>query len=1109
MKALILVGGEFGRRRDGGFAESVACSEEMGVVQSEGRWKVMVVGREARGGGDGVRRGVCKEGYAVIAGARWCVELDEDGSSEMGEELGSTFARPWGYGTRLRPLTFSQPKPLVDFANRPMIFHQIEALAKVGVKDVVLAVNYQPDVMVNAMNKVEEELKVKIHFSIEPEPLGTGGPLALARSILTKDDEPFFVLNSDVICEFPFAKLLAFHKNHGGEGTIMTTKVDDPSKFGVVLFKSGTTQIQKFVEKPKEFVGDQVNAGIYIFNISVLDRIPNKPTSIEKDVFPFMARDGQLHATPLEGFWADVGQPKDFLIGTGLFLKSLSHNASPLIAPASTPGIIGNVMIHETATVGKDCKIGPDVVIGPGVTIGNGVRLNRAVIMRGSTVKDNAWVKDSIVGWHSSVGRWARLDNTTVLGEDVHVSDEIFVNGGSVLPHKSVSSNILEPQIVMSSDKRDKLAAITFLSYAIGMRNADSSLSPICPQMLPLIPDLIKIVQTDSLFDSTRRKPMHSRLTGGATALYMDLVTSVFENAPSGSSMLEARKFAADLVEQISTFEDPFSFAGDALKSCAEAFRASGEDEDNASRVLWKTVQIHLNPRRPKPSVSTAKRYLDDVFRDKDIENRPQLITAALTLAFVSAGFEPDVLKRDIVAHDHLTTIAKLISFWSFHDAAGQNTLLSHFISFLTQHTGLSSDIEFALDPMLDMLSGNTTGKDDPTLAAVSKILSEVAVFAPGYVLNRVFQNLDSPVLVERETAVVALEQIVALSERIFEAGDSGKAKKLRNPTFEMVPGPTTVPKSPADIKLKAVSITPSESEELNVDRLLRVVKKWSESLDPREWPKIIPRLITKMYAFPKDTVIVRALREVCPTWKSAELRIVLNALGPLMKKQPVISAEDVSGSRVEEILYSRLSPLLLLKPLQDLYSDPGNEPEACRELIAELRARIESPQEFKDVRKVAADVLGHFPEAPLLEFLKLKLPDLVAKRQGELIIFYLFSCCSHMIYYGEKSRRILVEIIALALSVIVFEKELEVGCNGEALRKGCLETLSLAIRISTREIPLVTPLIEEVEDKIIDSTTTDLVRDKNLGRNALSSCQDQLKLYMACMEKSKLFKSK
>ncbi|KAJ3123232.1 mannose-1-phosphate guanyltransferase, partial [Physocladia obscura] len=272
-----------------------------------------------------------------------------------------------GFGTRLRPLTFSKPKPLVEFANSPMILHQIAALAKVGVKDIILAVNYQPDVMVEAMAKVEEEFNVKIHFSIEPEPLGTAGPLALARNILLKDDEVFFVLNSDVICEFPFEGLLAFHKSHGCEGTLMTTRVEDPSKFGVILCKPGSTQIQKFVEKPTEWVGDQINAGIYIFTTDILSRIQNRPMSIEKDVFPLMAKAGQLHSIPLQGFWADVGQPKDFLKGTGLYLNSLAESESTVLrlAPQSA-NIVGNVLIHETAVIGENCKIGPDVTIGPG-----------------------------------------------------------------------------------------------------------------------------------------------------------------------------------------------------------------------------------------------------------------------------------------------------------------------------------------------------------------------------------------------------------------------------------------------------------------------------------------------------------------------------------------------------------------------------------------------------------------------------------------------------------------------------------------------------------------------------------------------------------------------
>ncbi|KAL0359252.1 UNVERIFIED_CONTAM: Mannose-1-phosphate guanylyltransferase 1 [Sesamum angustifolium] len=164
-----------------------------------------------------------------------------------------------GFGTRLRPLTLSVPKPLVDFANKPMILHQIEALKAIGVTEVVLAINYQPEVMLNFLKDFEAKLEITITCSQETEPLGTAGPLALARDKLIDDSgEPFFVLNSDV---------------------------DEPSKYGVVVMEESTGQVERFVEKPKLFVGNKINAGIYLLNPSVLDRIELRPTSIEKEVF--------------------------------------------------------------------------------------------------------------------------------------------------------------------------------------------------------------------------------------------------------------------------------------------------------------------------------------------------------------------------------------------------------------------------------------------------------------------------------------------------------------------------------------------------------------------------------------------------------------------------------------------------------------------------------------------------------------------------------------------------------------------------------------------------------------------------------------------------------
>jgi len=164
----------------------------------------------------------------------------------------------------------------------------------------------------------------------------------------------FFVLNSDIICKFPFKDLIKFHKNHGKEGTIMVTKVSDPSKYGVVVSDQETGEIQRFVEKPQIYVGNRINSGIYLFNKSILDRIEMKPTSIERETFPSMANDKQLYAMDLEDFWMDIGQPKDYLIGMCLYLNFLKENTKD-----KNKNIENKIMIDETAIIGKDCSIGP------------------------------------------------------------------------------------------------------------------------------------------------------------------------------------------------------------------------------------------------------------------------------------------------------------------------------------------------------------------------------------------------------------------------------------------------------------------------------------------------------------------------------------------------------------------------------------------------------------------------------------------------------------------------------------------------------------------------------------------------------------------------------
>ncbi|RWR87139.1 mannose-1-phosphate guanylyltransferase 1 [Cinnamomum micranthum f. kanehirae] len=306
-----------------------------------------------------------------------------------------------GLGTRLRPLTLTVPKPLVDFANKPFILHQIEALKAIGISEVILAINYQAEVMLNFLKNIEENVGLKISCSQETEPLGTAGPLALARERLVGGaKEPFFVLNSDIICEFPLKDMIAFHKHHGGEASIMVAEVEDPSKYGVVIMDEKTGKVEKFIEKPQKFMGVKINAG----------------------------------------FWMNIGQPKNYISGLSLYLDFLRHNCSSKLA--SSGNLIGNVLIDKSARIGEGCSIGPDVAIGPNCVIESNVDLSHCTLMKGVNIGRRAKVCNSIIGWNSTIGNSAQVYGLTIIGEGANVNDGVELKGATILPHSVVKASI-------------------------------------------------------------------------------------------------------------------------------------------------------------------------------------------------------------------------------------------------------------------------------------------------------------------------------------------------------------------------------------------------------------------------------------------------------------------------------------------------------------------------------------------------------------------------------------------------------------------------------------------------------------------------------------------
>ncbi|KAK9104544.1 hypothetical protein Scep_021388 [Stephania cephalantha] len=251
-----------------------------------------------------------------------------------------------------------------------------------GVTEVILAINYQPEAMARFLKDYESKLGMKITCSQETEPLGTAGPLALVKDkLIDESGSPFFVLNSDVICEFPLEKMIKFHKAHGGEASIMVTKVDEPSKYGVVVMEETTGKVERFMEKPKSFVG----------------------------------------------FWMDIGQPRYYITGLGLYLDSLRNKGSSKLSSGSH--IHGNVLIEESAVIEGDCVFGPNVAIGPECVVEEGVTLSRCTVMRGARINKHACISNCIIGWNSTVGQGACIEDMIILGDDVYGYDKISCNG--------------------------------------------------------------------------------------------------------------------------------------------------------------------------------------------------------------------------------------------------------------------------------------------------------------------------------------------------------------------------------------------------------------------------------------------------------------------------------------------------------------------------------------------------------------------------------------------------------------------------------------------------------------------------------------------------------
>ncbi len=208
-----------------------------------------------------------------------------------------------GKGTRLRPLTYKTPKGMLEVNGKTVIEHLFDMLTKYGIRDIILSVGYLKEKIMDYFGD-GSKFGVNIAYIEEEEPLGTAGPLKLARPYINSS---FIVMNGDELKDINIPRMYRLHRRKGASATVALKTVADPTAYGVAKLEG--TRILQFVEKPKleDAPSNLINAGFYILEPRVIDMIPDGYAMLEKDVFPELAKKGMLRGFPFEGQWFDIG----------------------------------------------------------------------------------------------------------------------------------------------------------------------------------------------------------------------------------------------------------------------------------------------------------------------------------------------------------------------------------------------------------------------------------------------------------------------------------------------------------------------------------------------------------------------------------------------------------------------------------------------------------------------------------------------------------------------------------------------------------------------------------------------------------------------------------
>ncbi len=350
-----------------------------------------------------------------------------------------------GYATRLRPISYALPKLLFPVLGKPMIFWTLDLLAGFGVDEVVLGVNYLAGLLRAAIGNRYKDMHIT--YSLEETSLGTAGPIKLASQTISLT-ETFIAMNGDVIADIDLFKMLKHHEKTKAAITDALHEVKNPSRFGVVQLDP-VWRIRRFVEKPKasEAPSHLVNAGIYLIEPQVLRIIPpSHKVSLEKEIFPVLARRGNLSGFPFPGYWFDIGDMSDYQKTNFTLLRKQAQESMSLGKRASLardatfrpPSFLG-----DSSRIESRASVGPYVVIGKNGLIGRRARVHKSILFDGVTIGEGSIVSGAIIASNVTIGRRVRIETGSIVSSNVEIKDGVTVGRNvTIHPYKEIKVNI-------------------------------------------------------------------------------------------------------------------------------------------------------------------------------------------------------------------------------------------------------------------------------------------------------------------------------------------------------------------------------------------------------------------------------------------------------------------------------------------------------------------------------------------------------------------------------------------------------------------------------------------------------------------------------------------